>query len=49
MTIQDLINTVITKHIYKTKEEMTAKLDVFLLVGRITTEDYKKFVDMLED
>lgn len=49
MKIQDLIKTVITKQMYETKEEMISKLDVFLLVGRITTKDYEEFVKMIED
>lgn len=49
MKIQDLINTVISKKIYKSKEEIIAKLDVFLLMNRITTEDYEGFVKKVNE
>lgn len=43
-----LIKKVITKGNYD-KDELMDKLDVFLLAGRITDEQYKELVEMLKD
>ncbi|WP_169818515.1 hypothetical protein [Domibacillus iocasae] len=39
---------VIENGTYGTKEEMTIKLDVFLLNNRITQEQYNELVSLLE-
>lgn len=43
-----LIKKVIAKGNYD-KDELMDKLDVFLLAGRITDEQYKELVEMMKD
>ena len=43
-----LIKKVIAKGNYD-KDELMDKLDVFLLAGRITDEQYKELAEMLKD
>ena len=38
---------VIEKQTYISKESMQEKLDVFLLVGRLTSEQYNELVNLL--
>jgi len=48
MSTYTLCKTVIERRTYKSKEEMMIKLDVFLLNNRITQDEYKELLDLLE-
>ncbi len=37
----------IQKKLYKSKEDMQSKLDVFLAVGRLTVEEYQELTELL--
>ena len=43
-----LVKRIIAKGNYD-KDELMDKLDVFLLAGRITDEQYKELVEMMKD
>lgn len=43
-----LVKRIIAKGNY-VKDELMDKLDVFLLAGRITDEQYKELVEMMKD
>lgn len=47
MSTYQLCKLVIENGAYGTKEEMLAKLDVFLLNNRITEEEYNELVSLL--
>lgn len=45
----DQLKVLIEKGRYNTIEEVMEKLDVFLMGNRITTDEYKELVAMLEE
>lgn len=47
MTTYDICKKVIKNKVYESVEEMSLKLDVFLLNNRITREQYNELIDLL--
>lgn len=48
MTTYLLCKKVIENGAYSSRDDMLIKLDVFLLAGRLTTDEYNKLVSLLD-
>lgn len=44
----NIMNKLISKHFYKTKDEAQTKCDVFYAVGRLTDEQYSELCALIE-
>lgn len=44
----NIMKKLIEKHFYKTKEEAINKCDVFFAMGRLTEEEYKDLLNLIE-